>query len=100
MPVIEVAGSPAWLQVVHGSNVSNRVRGRLTSPTAYRAAFPGLLDDVVIPSASDRLRDLVMDGPIRQARETGRAATKDLILKLVGKEGLDRLKSLGTYRRS
>src|SRR6185312_13033255 len=32
MPVQVVGGQPAWLQVVHGQNVSNRVRGRLARP--------------------------------------------------------------------
>jgi hypothetical protein len=46
MQVRQLGGAPGWLQVVHGRNVSNRVRGRLVSPSQYVRLFPGLLDDV------------------------------------------------------
>ena len=39
MKVLELSGDPAWLQVVHGRNVSNRVRGRLISASRYTMLF-------------------------------------------------------------
>ena len=47
MDVVEVEGEPGWLQVIHGANVSNRVRGTMTDPARYRALFPG----TVIPAS-------------------------------------------------
>jgi N-acetylglucosaminyl-diphospho-decaprenol L-rhamnosyltransferase len=32
-PVRQIGGGPGWLQVVHGANVSNRVRGRRVPPS-------------------------------------------------------------------
>lgn len=31
-PVRQIAGGPGWLQVIHGANVSNKVRGKRSSP--------------------------------------------------------------------
>ena len=39
-PVLQVGGPAAWLQVVHGGNVSNKVRGRRVGPEAVRDRFP------------------------------------------------------------
>lgn len=40
-PVTQIEGPPAWLQVVHGGNVSNKVRGRRVGPDQIGAAFAG-----------------------------------------------------------
>jgi Putative rhamnosyl transferase len=94
MPIVVVDCAPTWLQVIHGTNVSNRVRGRLVSPTEYRSRFPGLLDDVAVPSPRERAHDLLLARPRRFVRESGRAAAKGVVMRLVGKEGLDRAKAL------
>lgn len=39
-PVRQIDGAPAWLQVVHGGNVSNKVRGRRVAGDEARAFFP------------------------------------------------------------
>lgn len=92
MPVVELAGAPGWLQVVHGENVSNRVRGRLVSPVPWRRLFPGALDDAVAPRAGALVRDRLVSAPMRALRETARGGAKTLALAVLGKDGLDRLK--------
>lgn len=39
-PVIQIDGPVAWLQVVHGNNVSNKVRGRRIQPDITKWPFP------------------------------------------------------------
>jgi hypothetical protein len=92
MPVIEVGGGPGWLQVIHGRNVSNRIRGAYVSPSSYRQDFPGLISDVRVPTARDRARDLLISRPTRVTKESGRQAAKAVAMRLLGKDGLDRAK--------
>jgi hypothetical protein len=99
MPVVELGGEPGWLQVIHGTNVSNRVRGRLVSPAPYRRAFGARLDGVPVPTAADRARDLLVGRPGRLARESSRAAAKGLIMRFLGRDGLDRVKVAWASRR-
>lgn len=86
MPVVEVDGPPAWLQVVHGGNVSNRVRGRLVAPSAHRAAFAVPLD-VREPSAREVLIDRAVTAPSRRVRDGGRATARRAGLRVLGKDG-------------
>lgn len=97
MPVRELTGAPAWLQVIHGSNVSNRVRGRRVAAAPFASSFRGLLEGIEDPGIRDELWDAVVWRPTRFATETGRAAAKRTVLALGGKAGLDRVKSL-TFR--
>lgn len=92
MPVVEQRGAPAWLQVVHGENVSNRVRGRRVDPRAWRSLFPGALEDVPAPGPIDLLADRLIASPARATRDAARSGAKHLLLAAVGKDGLDRLK--------
>jgi hypothetical protein len=94
MSVLELRGEPGWLQVIHGKNVSNRVRGRLTSPSGYDHLFPGLLDDVRSPGPTEKIADIAASQPWRLARDSGRSLTKKAIMRLSGKDGLDRVKDL------
>ncbi|MCU1507389.1 MAG: hypothetical protein QOG18_1762 [Microbacteriaceae bacterium] len=99
MPVVELGGEPAWLQVVHGANVSNRVRGTLVSPVGYRDAFAPIFGNPgsgnpAVPSRGRMLRDRMVDSPIRVCREASRAGVKWLLMATVGKRGLDRIKLL------
>ena len=93
MPAVVLEGAPGWLQVVHGGNVSNRVRGRRVRPAVYRPAFPGLLDDLPDPGAAGLLRDTLVDVPRRALREGGRSAVKTTLTAVAGKQGLDRAKA-------
>lgn len=100
MQVLELSDEPGWLQVVHGANVSNRVRGRLVSPSRYADLFPGLLEDVCIPTPTEMARDLFVTHPQRLARESARALVKGVAMRLLGKGGLDRAKTFWVSRRS
>ena len=101
MPVIEIAGAPGWLQVIHGTNVSNRVRGTLTSPAQFRDLFPGLIDDVPSVSPAALRRDRIVDAPLRLARDGTRSVVKAVAKGLLGKEGFSRAKKvLGLRRRA
>ncbi|MEM7644922.1 MAG: glycosyltransferase [Pseudomonadota bacterium] len=68
VPVTQIGGPPGWLQVVHGGNVSNKVRGRRVGPD-MGAAFGGIgLDGVRPPGWSERAVEAVM-GPLRGLRD-------------------------------
>jgi hypothetical protein len=94
MPVISSAGAPAWLQVVHGQNVSNRVRGSLTNPGRHRDRFLGLIDGHREPHAAEIAWDLLVAAPLRVTREGLRHGAKQMLLAIGGKQGLDRVKLL------
>ncbi|WP_138443654.1 glycosyltransferase [Sinomonas susongensis] len=85
-------GQPAWLQVVHGTNVSNRVHGRLTSPAAYSHLFPGLLDEWPRPTRTKQALDRTLRGPLRLGREAARASAKRVIVAAAGRSALDRVR--------
>ncbi len=92
MPVRVADGAPAWLQVIHGRNVSNRVRGKLIDAASYRDCFPGQLDAVRSPTRGGLLRDRLVRVPLRAAKESVRRLGKTLVMALFGKDGLDRVK--------
>jgi hypothetical protein len=85
MPVIRLDGPPGWLQVVHGANVSNRVRGRLVSPKPYAGRFGDVLNDTPEPSSIDLATDLVRL-PMRVARDGARAAVRVAGLRVLGRD--------------
>jgi GT2 family glycosyltransferase len=99
LPVVSVDGDPGWLQVVHGQNVSNRVRGVRVCPTAYRSCFPGLLDEVPVVDAATLAVDRALRSPARGATEAVRGVGKWVVLSTLGKDGLDRLKQRVTGHR-
>ena len=92
MPAVVLRGDPGWLQVVHGANVSNRVRGRRTNPARHREAFPGLLADLPEPPVQQIAADVLISVPGRAIRDGGRSTTKAMISKVAGRRGLDRAK--------
>ena len=94
MPVCSHAGGPAWLQVVHGENVSNRVRGHLTDPTRYRALFPGLIDNLPRPRGGEVAVDFWVAAPLRRLRDGLRSGAKRALLGYGGKQALDWVKLL------
>lgn len=93
MPVEEIYGKPAWLQVIHDLNVSNRVRGRRIAPVGFRASFGSMLDDVTMPTFGEQSLESLWHVPMRFLKEAGRATVKHGAIILVGKDGLDKLKS-------
>lgn len=92
MPSTVLGGPPAWLQVVHGNNVSNRVRGVLTTPAAHASGFGELLAGLDQPSRAALLADRLIVAPLRSAKLGARRLAKNTILPILGKERFDRLK--------
>lgn len=93
-------GAPAWLQVVHDHNVSNRIRGRRVSPEPYAGLFPDLLDDVRVPGRSEIVLDYLIGSPARVLRDSTRAVVKALTIALLGHTGIDRIKIVLANRKS
>lgn len=93
MPVSVESGAPAWLQIVHSTNVSNRVHGRLVSPRAHQEHFSLPLDGLPEPTASEMFFDAVVDQPLRIARQAVRTAGKGIIILAAGQEALDRVRT-------
>ena len=92
MPIHSVAGQPAWLQVVHGGNVSNSVHGRMVSPIPYAHLFPGLLDGVACPTLALLLRENLIAAPMRSVVHMVRTTVRKVVVMFFGRGGLDRLK--------
>ena len=42
-PITQIGGPGGWLQVVHGGNVSNKIRGRRVPPAGLAGRFPAAL---------------------------------------------------------
>lgn len=104
-PTVTEGGPPAWLQVIHGNNVSNRVRGRRVSPEPFRSLFPGLLDQVPGCDRGALLQDRLIGAPTRATREGIRATGKHVIERVAGKQGLHHINAMverarHTVRRS
>ena len=69
-PVRQLAGGPAWLQVIHEHNVSNRVRGRRDPADRVRVMFAlDLGAEVTDETAADRWHDRVVGHPARVVRD-------------------------------
>lgn len=93
MPVLEMRGEAAWLQVIHDLNVSNRVRGRLVTPSSFEQSFGTMLSDVGNPTLGDLAIETLWHAPKRILKESGRSAVKNTAILVGGKEGLDKLKN-------
>ena len=78
-PVTQIAGSGAWLQVVHGGNVSNRVRGRRIAPEVARACFPpeSVAQLAPVSGGEMALENLVMT-PLRTLRDRLKTFAKNI----------------------
>lgn len=92
MPVVVVEGEPAWLQVIHGANVSNRVKGALVDPAPYRSLFGDRLESALRPTTHELIVDRYVDRPVRAVRDSTRSRTRELLVKSLGKERFDSVK--------
>lgn len=92
MPVVEIPGPPAWLQVVHGRNVSNRVHGRLISPHLHVAKFPALPASTAHPSGNELRWEFLVALPVRFFGERVKSAAKSLALTILGRDGFNKAK--------
>lgn len=69
--VFQIGGRPAWMQIVHDTNVSNRVRGQRAQPDLIRGLFPQLIYDQIRPVSTLEIRlDRHLSEPIRSARDS------------------------------
>jgi hypothetical protein len=76
LPVHQLPGPGAWLQVVHGGNVSNKVRGRRAGAALAAERFPRpVVEQVRDPSRREVLADSLVGAPAR--------ATRDLLIRAV-----------------
>lgn len=68
--IVQVAGPAGWLQVVHGGNVSNKVRGRRVAADIVRDRFPPEVPGELKPTsqAEIALENLVLT-PLRSGRD-------------------------------
>ena len=73
----QVVTAPCWLQVVHGENVANRIKGKRLGDQAVMARF-SLAGSVNIRATSGAalLVDLLAIYPVRRAREAVRAIAR------------------------
>ncbi|TFD57447.1 glycosyltransferase [Cryobacterium sp. Hh7] len=92
MSVVEIEGAPGWLQVVHGSNTNNWVRGRLVSPLPYVDLFGAQLNAITVPERRRMLVDRLVSVPSRNARQALRAGAKWVTMRLFGPAGLEDIK--------
>jgi hypothetical protein len=69
-PIHQIGGPAAWLQVVHGGNVSNKVRGRRIDGARARGRFP---DSVLGPLKPASRAEIALENtvltPLRTARD-------------------------------
>jgi hypothetical protein len=68
------------------------------SPAPYRGAFGSLLDGIDDAGRRDLMRDFALERPRRVALDSGRSLLKQAAMTVVGKEGLDRLKTQWAVR--
>lgn len=101
MPVSVVYGPPAWVQVVHGTNVSNRVHGRLDRPSAYRARLAVALVDLPEPRPLKFATEAFVARPFRSTAWQVRSLSKDLVIRVLGRKGLESARDIaaGTTHR-
>lgn len=100
MPATVLRGEPGWLQVIHGANVSNRVRGVLASPEEHVAHFPVLEGLVATPTRRDLMVDRLVAHPVREARDRLRDAGKSILMRTGGKDRLASANALVQRGRS
>lgn len=82
-PVTQIDGAPAWLQVVHGANVSNRVKGQRIALSQLTSVFPYLSG----PSQASKegMAEIATDnalGLFRSLKEAARATIKPIYVAL------------------
>ena len=68
--VFQIDGAPAWMQIVHGTNVSNKVRGRRVAPSYIAGLFPEAISQKISPVSDFALwSDRNLAGRVRGLRD-------------------------------
>lgn len=99
LPPHHEQGDPAWLQVVHSVNVSNRVRGRRVDHRRYEHLFHGVLAGCAVPSRAEVRRDRLVLGPTRDVRDALRTHTARTARELLGTRRFDQVKYVAQRAR-
>jgi len=69
-PVMQINAPPVWMQIVHETNVSNRVRGRRVVPDTAQARFSTMPPEAFAPASSGALLlDNLVMAPARDLRD-------------------------------
>jgi hypothetical protein len=69
-PVTQIEGPGAWLQIVHGGNVSNKIRGTRIAPETMAERFPAGVAAGLRPVSSIALAaENLVPGSLRAARD-------------------------------
>ena len=72
--VRQIGGAGGWMQIVHGGNVSNKIRGRRIAAREIDGAFPPTLVAEVTPVGAPALwADAALSGSLRGLRDTALA---------------------------
>lgn len=70
VPVIQAEGGPGWLQVIHGNNVSNLVRGIRVGSNHAAGYFPAeILGEISEPGPLTLLIEALFLSPLRMVRD-------------------------------
>jgi len=96
MRQVRLGGEPAWMQIIHERNVSNRVRGRQVAVSPYRNRFVGLSS---LPEASRQ--NLVSDrclGAPRRALLNGTRNVAKYIVMLAGGQTTSEVVKVAWYK--
>ncbi len=92
MPIVNIPGKPGWLQVIHGSNVSNRVRGRRVGPEKYSRDFASGVQEAIAPRGWEWAEEQFLLRPSRALKEAVRRGVKNVIIALGGRSLLGRVR--------
>lgn len=69
-PVMQIDGAIAWMQIVHDTNVSNRIRGRRVQPDAVAGLFPAAIAGQLRPVSGAKMAlDRYVTAPFRTLRD-------------------------------
>lgn len=82
-PLVQAGPEPAWLQIVHGDNIANRIRGVRVAMQDYVGTFPYL--NTLPEAATEKRQEIAFENrfvtPFRLAKEEAR----NLVKKIIGR---------------
>lgn len=79
LPLVQLDPAPGWLQVIHGGNVSNRVRGQVIARPDQADFPPAILAEADDPRWTERLWDNALVAPARALRDSAFRLVRRLI---------------------
>lgn len=81
--IVQVPSQPLWLQVVHGENVTNRIKGKLVADTDIIDSFK-IRSDVAAHRVSPAgvFWDHAVVSPVRKLREFGIKLIKPVVVRI------------------